>query len=126
MSAGAILKNGSVFLALRSDDKHQGGLWEFPGGKCESGETPEQALIRELNEEVGIHVSSLNHFMSLEHDYGDKKVNLSFFIVDAFEGEPRGVEGQIVQWVPVDDLLNFSFPKANEPFIEGLMQRFQN
>lgn len=120
VAAGAIIRDGSIFIALRSSEKHQGGLWEFPGGKCEMYELPDAALIRELKEEVGIDVISLQSVFSVDHDYGDKKVCLHFFVVDQFSGEPHGAEGQKVQWVSIKKLINYSFPKANEGFVAFL------
>ncbi len=124
VSAGAILREGSVFIALRGVGQHQGGLWEFPGGKCEFGESAELALSRELKEEIGIEVCSSFLLMELEHDYGDKTVCLSFFVVDDFKGEPKGVEGQLVKWVPLRELQGISFPKANVAFVDKLLDYY--
>ena len=119
--AGIILKENKVFIALRLADQHQGGFWEFPGGKVESGEPLELALKRELQEEVGITPLSCQHFETLEHDYGDKQVRLHFYKVDDFSGTASGVEGQEVAWVSLAKLANFQFPQANKPIVERLL-----
>lgn len=123
VAAGAIIRDGLVFVTLRSDDKHQGGLWEFPGGKCELLESAYSALRRELAEEVGISVISQDFVFTVEHDYGDKKVRLHFFIIDDFEGEPHGAEGQKFKWVSIAQLSKLNFPKANDDFVIFLENR---
>ncbi|SBS30037.1 8-oxo-dGTP diphosphatase [Marinomonas spartinae] len=122
VAAGIILREGQVFIALRSSDKHQGGLWEFPGGKCEEGEVSLSALARELNEECGVEVLEASHFQTVAHDYGDKQVELVFFTVTKFSGEPHGREGQEVCWVPLGDLVNYAFPEANRVIVESLLK----
>lgn len=81
ISAGIILntQQDEVFITRRAAKAHQGGFWEFAGGKVESGETAEQAVIRELDEEVGIHATELEHFIALEHDYPEKSLKFDFF-----------------------------------------------
>lgn len=113
VSVGIILKAGQVFLAKRSDQQDQGGLWEFPGGKCELNEEPLAALTRELREEVGITVIIGEPFEVIKHNYGDKQVCLHFFVVENFSGEPHGAEGQLTRWVNLSDIHNYEFPKAN-------------
>lgn len=120
VAVGVIQRNDQIFVSKRADDLHQGGLWEFPGGKVESDETVEQAMCRELNEELGIKVYSQSEFMLIEHDYGDKHVRLHIHIIDGFEGEPRGMEGQLTQWVRIDELHRLSFPEANKGIIKKL------
>ncbi len=122
VATGIILRDQKVFLALRKAKQHQGGLWEFPGGKCEEGESVRFALCRELREECGIEVQKCEFFKTLNHNYGDKQVELSFFTVTAFVGEPTGKEGQEISWVSLPDIVNYSFPKANEPIVEFLLQ----
>lgn len=122
VAAGIILRDGQVFIALRSTGKHQGGLWEFPGGKCEEGEVSLSALARELSEECGIEALDAAHFQTVSHDYGDKQVELVFFTVTKFVGEPHGREGQQVRWVPLVDLANYAFPEANQVIVEKLLQ----
>jgi len=123
VAAGAVVRDGLVFVAFRSDLKHQGGLWEFPGGKCELSEAADLTLRRELKEEIGVVVTSQKYVFSVEHDYGDKKVRLHFYIVDGFEGEPYAAEGQLVKWVSFDQLSDLNFPKANQEFVSFLQNQ---
>ncbi|WP_394181249.1 8-oxo-dGTP diphosphatase MutT [Marinomonas posidonica] len=123
VAVGLIMRNDQVFIALRDSTKHQGGLWEFPGGKVESGESVELALSRELEEECGIQVSTCEHFETIAHDYGDKQVELVFYEVTGFSGEPHGKEGQEVRWVSLSQLNKFVFPEANVPIVEALISK---
>lgn len=117
--AAAVIRSadGLVLIAKRPLDKHQGGLWEFPGGKVEAGETVEAALARELQEELNIQVSKVRPLIQVRHDYPDKQVLLDVWEVLAFSGEPHGAEGQPLAWVQPADLPNYSFPAANRPII---------
>ena len=110
----------SVLLARRKPEQHQGGLWEFPGGKQEVGESQQEALHRELFEEVAIRVDAINFRRSIEHRYNDKAVRLFFWDVDSFTGTPMGCEGQVLQWVRLDELAQFNFPAANQAIVEEL------
>lgn len=121
VAAGIIVRNELIFLTKRADNAHQGGKWEFPGGKVEVGESVNDALSRELNEEVGITAIQSTPFINIEHDYLDKKVTLDFYLVSEFAGEPAGCEGQQSQWVAVNTLATLDFPAANQPVIEKLM-----
>ena len=113
-----------ILIARRPDHLHQGGLWEFPGGKIEANETTYQGLVRELNEELAIKVIAANPFMQVSHDYSDKHILLDVWQVTAFEGEARGAEGQECCWVPVKILLRedskYAFPQANRPILDAL------
>ena len=121
--AAAVIEDGlgNIFLAKRPDDKHQGGLWEFPGGKVESGESPETALIRELDEEVGIQVTQCQPLIQVPYHYADKSVFLDVFRVTAFTGTAWGKEGQEVCWVPRSELDSYSFPAANQPILNAVL-----
>lgn len=120
VAVGVVLRQSSTFVCLRSKDKHQGGKWEFPGGKVDPGETPLQALSRELEEEIGIVVSSAQALTQIRHDYGDKKVALHVFTVDEFDNEPFGKEGQVGKWLALNALSPSDFPEANVAIIEAL------
>ena len=122
VAVGIVLRQGQTFITLRPDDKHQGGKWEFPGGKVEAGETTFAALKRELDEEIGIEVKHSTVFMRIEHDYGDKQVTLDIHIIDDFSNEPYGREQQQGQWVAIDALQSSQFPAANAPIVEKLQQ----
>lgn len=121
--AAAVIEDGSgnVFLAKRPDDKHQGGLWEFPGGKVEPGESPEAALIRELDEEIGIQVVECQQLIQVPYHYADKSVFLDVFRVTSFTGTAWGKEGQNVSWVPVNKLDTYAFPAANQPILNAVL-----
>ena len=115
----------AILLARRPDDKHQGGKWEFPGGKVEVGEKAEHALSRELEEELGILVDSTSMlpFVEVRHCYSDKNIFLDVWQVNAFSGEPYGREGQTVRWFAHDELATLDFPEANALILEKLLQR---
>ncbi|MDO6524215.1 8-oxo-dGTP diphosphatase MutT [Motilimonas sp. 1_MG-2023] len=122
VAAGIIINpEQQVLISRRLDHQHQGGKWEFPGGKVEANETPEQALIRELQEEVNILVNSARLFDSISFDYPDKQVLLDFMISTDFSGEAQGLEGQEVRWVAKADLSNYTFPDANQPIVDKLL-----
>ena len=113
-----------VFITKRPDEKHKGGFWEFPGGKVESGETIEQAIVRELDEEVGIRATELSLFEHLEFDYPDKSLKFDFICVMEFEHSPYGKEGQQGAWVPIAELSRYAFPEANMPILQRVMKEF--
>lgn len=115
--AAIIRQNGRVLLARRAKHKHQGGLWEFPGGKIEQGETPEQALKRELKEELDIDVTQLNPIFQTSHQYPEYGVHLDIWEVNRFDGEARGAEGQEITWVLPKNLLQYEFPEANKSIV---------
>ncbi|MDX1694588.1 MAG: Nudix family hydrolase [Ketobacteraceae bacterium] len=111
---------GEILISKRPDHLHQGGKWEFPGGKVEPGEAVEAALTRELKEELAIGVGQLKPLIQIHHDYPDKSVFLDVWDVLEFSGEPRGVEGQAIRWVPSGKLDSFEFPAANVPIVRAV------
>lgn len=115
--------SGRVLLTRRPPSAHQGNLWEFPGGKVESGESVMEALGRELAEELGVHVSAAEPLMTIAHDYGDKQVLLAIHKVTAWSGEPRGLEGQPLAWVLPHALDDYAFPAANAPIVARLQSQ---
>lgn len=119
--AAAVIRgaDGRVLIARRPDDKHQGGLWEFPGGKVEQGEPVQAALARELEEELGIRVEQARPLIRVAHDYPDKQVLLDVWEVSAFSGEPHGAEGQPLAWVTPRELPGYEFPAANRPIVQA-------
>ena len=125
VAAGVILRGHQVLIARRHNDAHQGGLWEFPGGKLEVGETVVEALNRELREEIGITVDAAEPLLQIAHDYPDKQVLLDFWTVSAFTGEPQGREGQALQWCDLERLQEREFPAANVPVVERLLELFE-
>ncbi|ASM48601.1 8-oxo-dGTP diphosphatase [Pseudoalteromonas espejiana DSM 9414] len=124
VAVGVIKKNNAIFICKRADEQHQGGLWEFPGGKVEAGESVFAALKRELIEEVGITIHSSSQLMVIEHDYGDKCVKLDIHVVSNFSGEAHGAEGQPSEWVAISELSNYDFPAANADIIEKIQARY--
>jgi len=118
----------NILIARRPDDKHQGGLWEFPGGKVEGGETTVQALVRELQEEVALTVSSeqMSSLTEIAFDYPDKQVYLDVLWVevpDSAQESAHGAEGQPTAWTAVSELSNYAFPAANQPILDAIQQR---
>jgi len=113
--------DGEVLVTRRHADSHQGGLWEFPGGKREPSESIAEALDRELREELGISVLRHEPLLTIDHDYGDKHVRLDVHRVLEFAGEPAPLEGQPMRWVAVEELKALEFPKANGAIVEALV-----
>ena len=113
-----------IFITKRPDDKHKGGFWESPGGKVEQGESVEQAMIRELEEEIGITVTEQSLFEHLEYDYPEKSLKFDFMTVSQFDNQPYGREGQEGRWVDVAALLDYTFPEANVPILERVIKEF--
>ena len=111
-----------VLVAQRNTQDVHLGKWEFPGGKINAGESAEQALKRELNEELGISVQSLRPFESLQFDYSHSSVNLNFFLVTDHSGQAKGVEGQTISWVEVHDLSELDMLEANHLIIDKLQR----
>jgi 8-oxo-dGTP diphosphatase len=117
--AVGVVRNGrgEILIARRHDHLHQGGLWEFPGGKVEPRETVAAALKRELCEELAITVERATPLIKIRHSYGDRRVLLDVWRVDAYRGDPRGQEGQPILWVSPAQLNAFEFPAANRPIV---------
>ncbi len=121
VAVGVILDDlGRVLISRRAENAHQGGWWEFPGGKVESGESLPVALARELREELDIEIGASEPLLEIHHDYGDKAVLLDVHVVRSFTGRPRGLENQPLAWVDPDRLCDYPFPAANVPIIEAL------
>lgn len=111
--------DGRVLLAQRPEGKSMAGLWEFPGGKVEAGETPEAALIRELHEELGINTwaSCLAPLTFASHSYDDFHLLMPLFACRKWEGTPAPKENQVLKWVFAKDLRNYPMPPADVPLI---------
>ena len=125
VAAAVILgSDGCVLIARRPAHVHQGGLWEFPGGKVEAGETVVEALSRELHEELAIEVVTAEALLEVRHDYPDKSVLLDVWCVTEFAGKPVGNEGQPLCWVKVEQLQDYPFPAANQPIIKAVCAKF--
>ena len=111
------------FICRRAIHQHQGGKWEFPGGKVELEETVQQALQRELQEEIGINVTAAEPLLVIEHNYSDKSVKLDVWLVTAFAGKAQSLEGLENRWVQLNELSKLDFPEANRLIIDVLCQR---
>lgn len=122
VAVGIVLAGDQVLIAKRAQHKHQGGLWEFPGGKIEPEETPEQALARELDEELGLDLStaSLQSLVNQSHQYADVEVELCCYLVRGATGQAQGLEGQAIAWVECSTLSDYEFPAANRDIIRCL------
>lgn len=120
VSAVALIDpDGRVLLAKRPEGKSMAGLWEFPGGKVEEGETPETALIRELQEELGIDTwaSCLAPLTFASHSYEDFHLLMPLFACRKWDGTPQSREGQTLKWVKANEMRNYPMPAADVPLI---------
>lgn len=114
--------DGRILLAQRPKGKSLEGLWEFPGGKVELGESPEETLVRELKEELGIEtrIACLAPLTFASHAYEDFHLLMPLYACRRFEGSPRGMEGQAIKWVRPGNLRDYPMPPADEPLIPML------
>jgi 8-oxo-dGTP diphosphatase len=122
VAAALIDRDGRVLLAQRPPNKSMAGLWEFPGGKVEDGENPEDALIRELNEELGIDTwgSCLAPLSFASHSYEGFHLLMPLFACRKWIGTPMAMEGQVLKWVSKNDLKNYAMPPADIPLIAAI------
>jgi len=121
VAVGVIVNgDGQILLSRRAADSHQGGLWEFPGGKLEDSEDVQTALARELEEELGIRITRFEPLVVVSHDYHDKLVLLDTWVIQEFAGEPVSRESQPLAWVTVDQFENYPLPAANQPILDAL------
>jgi 8-oxo-dGTP diphosphatase len=120
VAAALVDADGRVLLAQRPDGKHLAGYWEFPGGKVEPGETPLQALQREIHEEIGVRVASAEPLIRIPWRYTAKRILLDVYRVRAFDGVPHSCEGQALKWVPATALDPNEMPAADHPVIHAL------
>jgi len=111
---------GRILLTRRAEHLHQGGLWEFPGGKLEPGEDRPQALQREIREELGIEVLAHRPLIRISHAYPDRTVLLDVQRVTSWRGEPRGMEGQPLSWVAAEALSDYPLPAADGPIVTAI------
>ncbi|MBL8297683.1 MAG: Nudix family hydrolase [Rhodanobacteraceae bacterium] len=120
VAAALVDADGRVLLAQRPEGKHLSGYWEFPGGKVESGETPLQALRREIHEEIGVRVASAEPLIRIPWRYPAKRILLDVYRVHAFDGVPQSCEGQALKWVPAAALDPSEMPAADHPVVNAL------
>jgi len=120
VSAGLVFRDGKLLLTQRPQGGHLAGLWEFPGGKREPGESFEECLRRELREELGIEVEVGERVESLTHRYAERTVHLEFFLCRLRQHEPRAIGCPAFAWVTRDELGNYEFPEADARLIGRL------
>ena len=121
VAAGILIDaQGCVLLAERLRDHPFAGLWEFPGGKIDDGESAEAALRRELFEELAVEIVDCKPFLTVEHDYPDRRVKIEFFRVTEWRNEPDPLLGQRLRWVPAGALRADELLPANVAVIEAL------
>ena len=125
VAVGVIVDSAhKILITRRSQSAHQGGLWEFPGGKVEAGESLVAALARELQEELGISIGRTSALLDIHHDYGDKQVLLDVHVVWDYSGEARSLENQPMAWVSPQELTQYAFPAANLAIVVALGKLF--
>ena len=123
VAAALIAADGRILVQQRPLNKHHGGLWEFPGGKVEPGETPEAALARELAEELGIGVEAADlHPVAFSRgSAGDRPMVLLLYRAERWEGTAQAIEAPAIRWVAPDELAALAMPPADRPLAEALM-----
>jgi mutator protein MutT len=120
VAAGLIFNKGRLLITQRKKSDHLGGLWEFPGGKRESGETFEGCLFRELREELGVDVEVGELVESISHEYPGRKVLIKFFRCNIILGEPKPLDCQDLEWVEANELAKYEFPPADTQLLHRL------
>jgi mutator protein MutT len=121
-SVAVIEKDGKILISKRLKKSPLGSCWEFPGGKLESGETPEECAVREVQEEVGIVVQPQKILDSLWYDYPHGQVHLHFVQCTWVSGEPQALECEAVQWIEAHEFSSYDFPPADIGVIASLMK----
>ncbi len=114
--------SGRILLARRTEGRDLAGLWEFPGGKVEPGETPEASLVRELHEELGVEVEVGAPLIRVPQQYPHKRLRLDVRRIASWRGTPKGREGQALAWVPQQKLSSYAMPSADRPVVAALLQ----
>ena len=123
VAAAVICCDGRYLITRRKPGTHLEGLWEFPGGKREPGETLEDCLRRELREELGVEISEPVLFQAVRHDYPDKSVELHFYQCGIEPGGVQLLEGADLKWVPAEQLGSFTFPEADRALVVALQNK---
>lgn len=120
VTAGLLWRDGRVLITKRPKGKHLAGLWEFPGGKQERGETLEACLEREMEEELGIEVRAEKHLYTIHHEYEDRMISLHLFLCTHLEGVLKSLDFQEIKWVSPEDLPQYRFPPPDLKIIDTL------
>jgi mutator protein MutT len=124
VTAGIIRRDGRLLITRRPEGSHLAGMWEFPGGKQEPGETLEACLAREIGEELGVEIRVGERIRVVEHEYEEKRVTLHFFLCELPDATGvRGLQGQELRWVRPEELTSFRFPPPDHGVIEHLQAR---
>ena len=118
--AALIVREGKLLIARRPEGKHMAGRWEFPGGKLERGESPEEAIEREIREELAASVRAGRVYQAIAYSYPEKDVLLLFYAAAIVSGEPRPVEEAEIRWVTVEELDEYAFAPADERLVQRL------
>jgi 8-oxo-dGTP diphosphatase len=121
VTAALVRRGGQLLAAQRREGDARGGCWEFPGGKIETGESPEACLERELHEELALNVAVRDHFLSVTHDYPEVRVHLHAYLCDYLEGDATPLEHQRVRWLSPRELSTLSWSAADRPIVEKLL-----
>tara|TARA_B100000949_G_C13852073_1_gene273058 strand:- start:6 stop:431 length:426 start_codon:yes stop_codon:yes gene_type:complete len=121
VAVAVVIEGDHVLIAQRPKDAIHGGMWEFPGGKIEEGEKPEIAVVRELQEEIGIEAQLVTYIKQIKHIYGNWGVCLWVFQINGFNGVPKAMEQQLqLKWVHIHEVKQYPFPQANQAIIQYL------
>jgi 8-oxo-dGTP diphosphatase len=120
VSAAIVDADGRYLLQQRPLEKEHGGLWEFPGGKVEPGESPEAALAREIDEELGLRITAPEPFSFASEPRSGRHLLLLLFRVSRWSGEPRALEGATLRWCMPDELAGLDMPPADRPLARAL------
>lgn len=123
IAVGIVWKDGHLLIDQRKHEDMLGGLWEFPGGKVQDGESYEQAVVREVKEELGIDVHVKNHVATIEHGYSHFTITMHAYECQYVAGEPQAIECADWRWVTLEDLHNYAFPRANGKLLEILFEQ---
>ncbi len=123
IAAALIRRRGKMLIDRRKPQGLLGGLWELPGGKVEPGETPAQAVVREVKEEVGLEVEVLEHLTSVDHAYSHFRITLHVYVCKALRGRARAIEPDAVKWIRPCQLEQYAFPAANHKVFDALRRR---
>lgn len=123
VAIAVVVRAGRILICQRKPGDTFGGFWEFPGGKCEGGESPEACLARELREELDITPGVTEKLVPISHDYPHVRLTLHPFLCTEFSGEPKLIECQRLQWVEPAKLRDFRFPPANAGLLDELVRR---
>ena len=118
--AGFLRKDGKILVGQRPENNSLAGQWEFPGGKIEIGETPEQALARELHEELGIEADVGDLKLACSHSYGDVGILILFYEILYWKGEPRAKHHMMLEWIHPEELKTRKIPEANRKILDRI------